>query len=263
MSWLGNNGFSRESMKALGEAYSQIYENRFAAHAGKDTDAGAAYAKPTKGGNKKGVYTMKGKDGKPLFNKEDVELDEVYKGKHGQSDKEYADSRSQGGKMVSGDSKMSGAEYTHGRRVKAENPGMQPDVGGKTKPKSQGKMDRGTRADIEYRKANLKKEDAELDELIEDEYEVSFEDGCQLDEGKKKCKEGYKWDSDKGKCVKKKKSSSKSSKTTIIVKGRGGGMYGPGYIGGHGGSNGGGDNGGEGETESGGGDGGGDGGGGE
>ena len=73
---------------------------------------------------------------------EEVEnVDEVYKGKHGQTDKQYADSRSPGGKMVSGDSKMSGAEYTHGRRVKAANPGMQPDVGGKTKPKSQGKMD--------------------------------------------------------------------------------------------------------------------------
>ena len=92
------------------------------------------------------------------------EILEGYKGKHGQSDKEYADSRSQGGKMVSGDSKMSGAEYTHGRRVKAANPGMQPDVGGKTKPKSQGKMDKGTRADLEYRKANLKKEELELDE---------------------------------------------------------------------------------------------------
>jgi len=64
--------------------------------------------------------------------------------------------------MVSGDSKMSGAEYTHGRRVKAANPGMQPDVGGKTKPKSQGKMDKGTRADLEYRKANLKKEEASM-----------------------------------------------------------------------------------------------------
>ena len=92
------------------------------------------------------------------------EVEEVYKGKHGQSDKEYADSRSQGGKMVSGDSKMSGAEYTHGRRVKAANPGMQPDVGGKTKPKSQGRMDRGTRADIEYRKANLKKEEVQFSE---------------------------------------------------------------------------------------------------
>ena len=92
------------------------------------------------------------------------QFNERYKGKHGQSDKEYADSRSQGGKMVSGDSKRSGAEYTHGRRVKAANPGMQPDVGGKTKPKSQGKMDRGTRADLQYRKANLKKEEVELEE---------------------------------------------------------------------------------------------------
>ena len=99
-----------------------------------------------------------------VYEPQDVE--EVYKGKHGQSDKEYADSRSQGGKMVSGDSKQSGAEYTHGRRVKAANPGMQPDVGGKTKPKSQGKMDRGTRADLEYRKANLKKEELEATGLF-------------------------------------------------------------------------------------------------
>jgi len=104
--------------------------------------------------------------------KEEVEnVEELYKGKHGQTDKQYADSRSQGGKMVSGDSKMSGAEYTHGRRVKAANPGMQPDVGGKTKPKSQGKMDKGTRADLEYRKANLKtkKEELELTGLFTEE----------------------------------------------------------------------------------------------
>jgi len=82
---------------------------------------------------------------------------ELYKGKHGQTDKQYADSRSDAGKMVSGDSKMSGAEYTHGRRVKAANPGMQPDVGGKTKPKSQGKMDSGSRIDLQFRKAALKK----------------------------------------------------------------------------------------------------------
>jgi hypothetical protein len=104
-----------------------------------------------------------GKDPKHQNNyKEEVEVEEGYKGKHGQSDKEYADSRSSGGKMVSGDSKMSGAEYTHGRRVKAANPGMQPDVGGKTKPKSQGKMDRGTRADLQYRKANLKAKNEEF-----------------------------------------------------------------------------------------------------
>ena len=94
------------------------------------------------------------------FTGEEVEM-EGYKGKHGQSDKEYAASRSQGGKMISGDDKMSGAEYTHGRRVKAANPGMQPDVGGKTKPKSQGKMDKGSKADLMYRKAALKKEELE------------------------------------------------------------------------------------------------------
>ena len=44
-------------------------ENRFASHGGRDTDAGSAYAKPSKGGDKKGVYTLKGKDGKPLFDK--------------------------------------------------------------------------------------------------------------------------------------------------------------------------------------------------
>tara|TARA_B100001939_G_scaffold51641_1_gene40891 strand:+ start:59 stop:1783 length:1725 start_codon:yes stop_codon:yes gene_type:complete len=116
---------------------------------------------------------MKKKGGRMVPNcvpKEEVEVvDERYKGKHGQSEKEYKDGRSQGGKMVSGDSKMSGAEYTHGRRVKAANPGSQPDEGGKTKPKSQGKMDKGTRADLEYRKANLKKkeqkEETELQEL--------------------------------------------------------------------------------------------------
>jgi uncharacterized membrane protein YgcG len=108
----------------------------------------------------------------------------------------------------------------------------------------------------------VKVEDVETEEeLIEDEYCVSVEDGLALEEGKKKCKDGYKWDSEKGKCVKKKKKS--SSKTTVIVKtgGRGGyygGLY-PGYGSGGGSNNG---DGGEGETESGGGDGGGDGGGG-
>lgn len=79
-----------------------------------------------------------------------------YVGRHGQTDAQYADSRSSGGKMVSGTSTQSGAEYTHGRRVKAGNPGMQPDPGGSTRPQSQGRMDRGTRTDLEYRRANLR-----------------------------------------------------------------------------------------------------------
>jgi len=150
-------------------------------------------------------------DDHPQYKKEEVEnVDELYKGKHGQSDKEYADSRSQGGKMISGDSKRSGAEYTHGRRVKAANPGMQPDVGGKTKPKSQGKMDRGTRADLEYRKANLKKEELDVFDTIIEYLQVegiaeSLEDAqwvmvnvldeedidSILDEARRADKEGY------------------------------------------------------------------------
>jgi hypothetical protein len=120
-------------------------------------------------------HHQKDENGKVIEHEiEEDKVEEGYKGKHGQTDKEYADSRSQGGKMISGDSKRSGAEYTHGRRVKATNPGMQPDVGGKTKPKSQGKMDKGTRADLMYRKANLKKEevsDWRKDVLSEEEYD--------------------------------------------------------------------------------------------
>ena len=124
------------------------------------------YDKVTRGDVIAGATGKDQMGGKRKVKEETQQVDELYKGKHGQSEKEYADSRSPGGKMVSGTSKMSGAEYTHGRRVKAANPGMQPDVGGKTKPKSQGKMDRGTRADLEYRKANLKKEELEATGLF-------------------------------------------------------------------------------------------------
>ncbi len=124
----------------------------------------------------------------------DAYFNEVYKGKHGQSDKEYADSRSDGGKMISGDSKMSGAEFTHGRRVKADNPGMQPDVGGKTKPKSQGKMDKGTRNDLMYRKANLKKEELEIYSSLGDAYASMYEGLKQAKKnvGADSCWDGYK-----------------------------------------------------------------------
>ena len=138
---------------------------------GKKNDGNLAnnyppYDKVTRGDVIAGATGKDQMGGKRKVKEEAQQVDELYKGKHGQSEKEYADSRSQGGKMVSGTSKMSGAEYTHGRRVKAANPGMQPDVGGKTKPKSQGKMDRGTRADLEYRKANLKKEELEATGLF-------------------------------------------------------------------------------------------------
>ena len=147
--------------KNLEDLYKSIYEKK----ADKDYDGDGKVESGSKehaGAVHNAIQRKKGlkPDGQDT-RKEEVELDERYKGKHGQSSAEYKDDRSQGGKMISGDSKMSGAEYTHGRRVKAANPGSQPDEGGKTKPKSQGKMDRGTRADLQYRKANLKKEELE------------------------------------------------------------------------------------------------------
>jgi hypothetical protein len=100
------------------------------------------------------------------------QFDELYKGKHGQSEKEYQDGRSQGGKMVSGDSKGSGAKYSHGRRVDDGGAGPQP-AGGSKKPKAQGKMDRGGRAELQMRKANLK---AKNEEVVNEEGADSLKD---------------------------------------------------------------------------------------
>ena len=90
------------------------------------------------------------------------ELDELHRGRHGQTETEYMDSRSDAGKQISGDSKTSGAAYSH-RSYKG--------VGKPAKPgerqETQGKMDRGTKIDIEYRKAaRLKKEELSLDERV-------------------------------------------------------------------------------------------------
>ena len=107
-------------------------------------------------------YKAKGtkkKGGKEVPNcVKEEELDEIYKGKHGQSEKEYQDGRSDGGKMVSGDSKGSGAAYSS-RAVK--NTGPNP-AGGSKKPQGQGRMTSGARADLQYRKANLKKSNEEF-----------------------------------------------------------------------------------------------------
>ena len=95
-------------------------------------------------------------DDHPEYKKEEVEnIDELHKGRHGQSEKEYQDSRSDAGKMVSGDSKMSGSKYAQGRRTGSD-AGPQP-AGGSKRPESQGKMDSGSRTDLMYRKAALKK----------------------------------------------------------------------------------------------------------
>ena len=158
------------TVKDIADIYSNLYEKKDQDKDGDNDFDDVRIARMIASGMSREEAMKKVKeDPKGDEVKEETEnVDEVYKGKHGQSDKEYAASRSQGGKMISGDDKMSGAEYTHGRRVKAANPGMQPDVGGKTKPKSQGKMDRGTKADLMYRKANLRKEETEM----ANEYEV-------------------------------------------------------------------------------------------
>ena len=104
----------------------------------------------------KGTKTKGGKQ-VPNCVKEE-ELDELYKGKHGQSEKEYQDSRSDAGKMISGDSKTSGAAYS-ARGVK--NTGPNP-AGGSKKPQAQGRMGAKDREYLKYRKANLKKESQEF-----------------------------------------------------------------------------------------------------
>ena len=82
----------------------------------------------------------------------EAEVQELYKGKHGQSEKEYQDGRSDAGKQISGDSKHSGAAYSH-RSYKG--------VGKPAKPgerqKNQGKMTPADRNELAIRKAALKK----------------------------------------------------------------------------------------------------------
>ena len=104
----------------------------------------------------KGTKTKGGKQ-VPNCVKEE-ELDELYKGKHGQSEKQYQDGRSDAGKMISGDSKTSGAAYS-ARGVK--NTGPNP-AGGSKKPQAQGRMGAKDREYLKYRKANLKKESQEF-----------------------------------------------------------------------------------------------------
>ena len=93
-------------------------------------------------------------DDHPEYKKEDVDnVDEMYKGKHGQTEKQYQDSRSDAGKMVSGDSKMSGAAYSS-RSMRGTGPNP---AGGSKKPEGQGRMTSGARTDLQFRKVAMKK----------------------------------------------------------------------------------------------------------
>ena len=98
-------------------------------------------------------------------NEEVENVEELYKGKHGQTEKQYQDSRSDAGKMVSGDSKVSGSAYSS-RATSSTGPNP---AGGSKKPKGQGRMTSGARADLQYRKANMmNKEEVEVQESAED-----------------------------------------------------------------------------------------------
>ena len=92
---------------------------------------------------------------------EDVQnVEELYKGKHGQTEKEYQDSRSDAGKMISGDSKVSGSAYSS-RATSSTGPNP---AGGSKKPMGQGRMGAKDREYLKYRKGMMKKEEYDTTE---------------------------------------------------------------------------------------------------
>ena len=99
------------------------------------------------------------------------QVSELYKGKHGQTEKQYQDSRSDAGKMVSGDSKGSGANYSY----RAKNTGSNP-AGGSKKPQGQARMGKKDRDYLAYRKANLKKEELEETGLFSEKEIAAIEE---------------------------------------------------------------------------------------
>ena len=152
------------------DAYeASLEENREAAYSageseGKKEMRNAGKAAKVTGGK---TRVEMGKDGKPLF-KESDEMDEAYKGKHGQSEKEYQDGRSMAGKMISGDSKGSGANYSY----RAKNTGPNP-AGGSVRPQGQAKMNNKDRAYLQMQKGSMKKEEVEITKEMVVEYLVS------------------------------------------------------------------------------------------
>ena len=157
----GFTGIGNMSIDAIRKMSARIEKEKTKKEEVEVVDEGLKQARKNVGASKcwdgmkaKGTKMKNGRE-VPNCVKEEEGLEELYKGKHGASETEYQDGRSDGGKMVSGDSKHSGAAYSS-RAVK--NTGPNP-AGGKEKPKAQGRMTSGARADLAYRKANLKKEE--------------------------------------------------------------------------------------------------------
>ena len=111
---------------------------------------------------------------------------EVYKGKHGQSDKEYMDSRSDAGKRISGDSKEGPASYA--TRIHKNSP---PTLPGE-KPKNVPGLSKGEKAELAMRKANLKKEALEATGFFsEEEIEALQEKMSAMDIVRKQVEDKY------------------------------------------------------------------------
>ena len=117
-------------LKSLGDAYLQVAQGQLDAVAADD----------------KNRWSLEEKDHTGMHGEEYIP--EIYKGKHGQSETEYQDSRSDAGKLISGDSKGSGANYSY----KAKNTGPNP-AGGSKKPEGQARMNTKDRSYLAHRKS--------------------------------------------------------------------------------------------------------------
>ena len=166
----GFTGIGNMSIDAIRKMSARIEKEKTKKEEVEVVDEGLKQARKNVGASKcwdgmkaKGTKMKNGRE-VPNCVKEEEGLEELYKGKHGQSEKEYQDGRSDGGKMVSGDSKRSGAAYSS-RAVKNTGPNA---AGGSKKPQGQGRMTSGARADLQYRKANLKKESQEFINKLSD-----------------------------------------------------------------------------------------------
>ena len=113
--------------------------------------------------HKKQAYERNAKTrSEALMSSEELKEKEIYKGKHGQSEKEYQAGRSDAGKRISGDEKHGPASYTR-RGVKQQEPTKPGE-----KPEHTPKLGSAEKNELAYRKSRLKKEDVEfVDSLIE------------------------------------------------------------------------------------------------
>jgi hypothetical protein len=137
--------------KAAGDAASRSFDHGESEKRQYEPDADDEKETNKLANRQKGIGRAVGK----MMKKEETQVDEIYKGKHGQSEKQYQDSRSDAGKMISGDSKGSGASYSS-RSMRGTGPNP---AGGSKKPEGQGRMTSGARTDLQFRKAQMKKEE--------------------------------------------------------------------------------------------------------